>query len=140
MLTDDFERFENAVRGLEFTYGKKVSDEAMQQYWMALKDLPFEVVSERIKLHTRYGKFFPKPVELRPKDERPLSSGNDPVFAGLGKRADARLDELCKTDRSEWLRQVSPKIYEAGRNRGMSDQEIAQKLRDYAPWNGRATG
>lgn len=135
MLKEDFARFEVCMRKLEEIYGKKVSDSAMQAYWQALRDMPYQQVEERINTHIRYAKFFPKPLEIRPKEDRPKErdAASDGAFRDAERRADANLDELCATDRAEWLRVVSPKVYELGKAKGMLDGEIAQKLRDYQP-------
>lgn len=130
MLADDFVRFEKAIRGLEFTYGKKVSEEAMQQYWRALKDLPFEQVNERIQSHARYSKFFPKPVELRPKEQKPQDK--DPAYEALKAKYERdefeRLERLRMEHPQEWLRILRPKCHAMGRERGMTYEQVEAKL------------
>lgn len=136
MLAEDFVRFEKAIRGLEFTYGKKISDEAMQQYWRALKDLPFDQVSERIQTHTRYAKFFPKPVELRPKEDRPKEIVPDGAFIDGERRAAANLEELRRFRPQMWLEIVRPKVHEVGKRKGMSFAEIEAKLQSAVECSG----
>lgn len=135
MLKDDFVRFEACMRRLEEIYGKKVSDSAMQAYWNALRDMPYQQVEERINSHIRYAKFFPKPLEIRPKEDRPKDrdANSDANFRDAQRRSDENLDELWGKDRNEWLRIVSPKVYELGRAKGMWDGQIAQKLENYRP-------
>ena len=128
MLAEDFVRFEKAVRGLEFTYAKKISDEAMQQYWRALRDLPFDQVSERIQTHIRYSKFFPKPVDLRPREGRPKEVIQDGALAEGERRSAVNLEELRRFRPKVWLEIVRPKVHEVGKRKGMSFAEIEAKL------------
>lgn len=132
MLAEDFQRFETAIRKLEDIYSKKITDDAVRAFWLALKDLPFQQVSERIDAHIRYAKFFPKPVELRPKEERPKEKDAtfDAAFREAERLANERLEGLRVSDPQEWLRQVSPKVYEMGRARGMPDGLIDHKLQE----------
>ena len=77
MHRPDFEPFRAQLNALAGIFGKKPPDDLqVQAYWNALRDLPLELVEQGVRHHIRYGKFFPKPVELRPKDERP---GGGPV-------------------------------------------------------------
>lgn len=139
MLRDDFMRFEKAIRGLEFTYGKKISDEAMQQYWAALKDLAFEQVNECIQRHIRYAKFFPKPVELRPKEDKPALK--DPAFEAMKAEYERKefdeMEGLRMRDPVEWMRIVRPKCQEIGLARGMTHAQIEAKLQAAAECVGR---
>lgn len=71
MYAQDFDRFRKVMDTLAELFAKpKLSDDAMGAYWEALKDLHIAVVEREAKSHGRYGKFFPKPVELRPKTEK----------------------------------------------------------------------
>jgi hypothetical protein len=73
MHNPDRKQFGELMDQLGITFGKNVDDELRQVYWMALRDQPWEIVQQCANTHTRYGKFFPKPSELRPKDEnKPL--------------------------------------------------------------------
>jgi hypothetical protein len=69
MIAAEFDRFVELVRKLEKLYGKTIDDETMQMYWGALKELPFATIERKINDHIKRAKFFPKPVELRPKEE-----------------------------------------------------------------------
>lgn len=72
MYAQDFDRFRKVMDTLAELFSKpKMSDDAMGAYWEALKDLHIAVVEREAKHHGRYAKFFPKPVELRPKTEKP---------------------------------------------------------------------
>jgi hypothetical protein len=100
VLKEDFQRFRDCMRRLEGIYSKQIPDDVMQAYWGALKDLPFELVRERIDSHIRYGKFFPKPQEIRPKEERPKerNAAGDAAVADAEKSCIANLEELRRED------------------------------------------
>jgi hypothetical protein len=68
MHQDEFAGFERTLRQLGEAFNRKLTDELVQAYWKALKDLPLSAAQRCADTHMRYGKFFPKPVELRPKD------------------------------------------------------------------------
>jgi hypothetical protein len=106
MLMDDFPRFETAIRKLEGIYSKKIADDAVQAYWRALKDLPFQQVEERINSHTRYGKFFPKPAELRPREEKPPVVADAVAFKHAEGVAAKNLETLKHEDYSKWSLEV----------------------------------
>jgi len=57
--------------------GVEKVDDLIPQYWNALKDQHIESVKRCAARHMRYGKFFPKPWELRPKDSRPVGEESD---------------------------------------------------------------
>jgi hypothetical protein len=101
MHSPDKRNFDQLMDTLGETFGKPVTDLMKQTYWVALKDQPWEVVEICAKSHSRYGKFFPKPAELRPKDEKRLHQDT----AGL----DA--SEKFITDTWEQLRQRDPEQY-----------------------------
>lgn len=79
MLQGDYDQFEGILRQLSEAFGKKLTNDATQAYWRALKDLTLPVVTRQAESHLRYGKFFPKPAELRPKDA-PAEKKPDPDF------------------------------------------------------------
>ena len=108
MLAEDFPRFETTVRSLEDMYGKKITDATMQTYWRALKDLPYEQIEERVRIHARFGKFFPKPMELRPKEDRPKeNSAGDAAFAAAEQASVRYLEELRREDPKKWIKEVA---------------------------------
>lgn len=133
MYATDFDSF-NAILGkLGAAFGKELTNEARAAYWEALKDQPLALVQERATAHARHGKFFPKPFELRPKDDKARTPPHDSeAFREGEKRAHDRLEALCRDEPLEWLRQVSPKVYELGRAKGMPDGLIESRLNAYA--------
>jgi hypothetical protein len=110
MLKEDFASFEAAMGRLEDIYGKEMDDDAVQGYWQALRDLPFQRVLERIESHIRFGKFFPKPAELRPK-EQPKASARDAAMDAAFREGEARairnLEEQRRLDPEKWAREVN---------------------------------
>lgn len=71
MLSAEFPQFEHEIRRLEKLFGKRdLDDELIQVYWGALKDLQFPVFKRFVERHEKYGKFFPKPSELRGKEDK----------------------------------------------------------------------
>lgn len=75
MHTVDTDEFAKLMHGLVLVFalpkGIETVDVLITPYWNALLDLPIETVRRELARHTRYGKFFPKPAELRPKDSKP---------------------------------------------------------------------
>jgi hypothetical protein len=68
----DWDRFRTLLNNLAAIYGKKPPEDGLlQAYWQALRDLPIELVEQAAAYHQRYGKHFPRPVELRPRDDKP---------------------------------------------------------------------
>jgi hypothetical protein len=79
MVQGDFEEFVVVLKQLSEAFGKKLTDELTQAYWKALRDLTLPIVTRMADSHLRYGKFWPKPSELRPKDAPPERKP-DPAF------------------------------------------------------------
>lgn len=102
----DFDSFASVLGKLATVYGKKLDDELVQAYWSALKDQTLSAIIDLSMKHMRYGKFFPKPVELRPKDSRdkPMehSSSNK-----AEERAMRRLEDQRRTDPRGWLKTMA---------------------------------
>lgn len=102
----DFDSFSGVLRKLATVYGKKLDDELVQAYWSALKDQSLIAIIELSTTHMRYGKFFPKPVELRPKDAR-----DKPMEHGKSQKADERamrrLEDQRRMDPRGWLKTMS---------------------------------
>lgn len=72
MHAPDFDRFRALLDQLAALFSREKPDDVLvQAYWNSLRDLPIEIVEACAKSHQRYGKFFPKPYELRPKDDKP---------------------------------------------------------------------
>lgn len=80
MLVAEFADFEALLRKHSQVYSKKLTDEMVQGYWEALKDLALPTVRRCGDNHLRYSKFFPKPMELRPRDDNPKSVKEDHAF------------------------------------------------------------
>jgi hypothetical protein len=108
MYPTDFELFTGLLRQLSEVFSKKLSDEMVQAYWGALKDQPLPIVRRLADQHTRYQKFFPKPFELRPKEERPVSrdAKADADFKFAEARCIANLEDLRRKDPDRWQSHV----------------------------------
>ena len=110
MYSTDTDAFRELLSKLAVLFGKDLTPELTTLYWEALKDQPIGVVERQGAYHMRYGKFFPKPVELRPKDER-AKGAPDPVGEARFKEAEARavanLEELRKENPEAWKREVA---------------------------------
>ena len=130
--------FLKVLSDLAELFGRELKPSVVDLYWDALKDLALSTVQAMAKSHARGGRFFPKPLELRPVEQRalPVVVLSEEFKAGE-KRANARLDELWHFDRVEWLRQVGPRVRELGLAKGMLLGEIEQKLQSYRPRSAR---
>lgn len=109
MHQNDFVDFAALLRKLSEVFAKKLTDETTQAYWGALKDQPLSTVTRLVDQHTRYGKFFPKPVELRPKEDKPAvtrDSAGDAKFREGEARCVANLEELRHQDPIRWEHEV----------------------------------
>src|SRR5206468_676392 len=109
MHQTDFEDFAKTLHKLAAVFTKKLSDEFIQAYWEALKDEPLSTVTRLADQHTRYGKFFPKPVELRPKEEKPPKSKDlegEAKFREGEARAIANLEEIRRDNPAAWRNNV----------------------------------
>lgn len=99
MFAAEFSEFEKLLRQHSWVYGKKLTDEAVQGYWDSLKDLAFPVIKRCADFHLRHAKFFPKPCELRPKDEKPASGvKTDHTFQTAVEQNLRHWDELLRKD------------------------------------------
>lgn len=98
MQSSEFPLFDALLRQLGGVFGKKVDDDMAQSYWRALQDQSFGSVRKYADKHTRNSKFFPKPAELRPKDEKPISGKPDPTFDEALARNKRNLDEWLLND------------------------------------------
>lgn len=95
----DFEAFTGILRRLGAVYGKKLEDDIVASYWQALKDRPLRSVEEQADKHLKQSKFFPKPVELRPK----IEMGLDGRLDRADKRTIERLEDLRRSDPEAWI-------------------------------------
>ena len=108
MHQSDFEGFSALLQRVAAVYGKKLDDKLVQGYWDTLKDQTLTTITELANSHTRYGKFFPKPIELRPKDDKPEPT-SDGKFEEGEERAMRNLEELRRTNPEEWFTRVGEK-------------------------------
>lgn len=96
MHKPDFENFRALLDQLADTFSRKRPDDLqVQAYWNALRDLPLEFVQQGARHHTRYGRFFPKPAELRPKDDKPAGGpAHDGAFHSATAQCERNWAEL----------------------------------------------
>lgn len=107
MLASEFAEFESIVRRLEKIFTKKLDDETIQAYWGALKDLSLATFRRFAERHEKHGKFFPKPSELRPKEDKLPPVSDATSMRSHDEIAIRRLEELRQKDPAEWERQVA---------------------------------
>ena len=81
MYTTDFDRFRAALETHGEVFGKPVTDKLASAYWEALKDQHITAFERAAAHHLRYGKFFPKPTELRPKTDKAPEPQDDKAIA-----------------------------------------------------------
>lgn len=108
MHQGDFQAFTTLMQRFAAVFSKKLSDDIVQGYWTALKDQSLSTIEELGNKHTRYGKFFPKPIELRPKDEKPATA-SDGKFEAAEEDAMENLEELRRSSPREWIKRVGEK-------------------------------
>lgn len=94
----DFDDFSDVIRRMCVVFGKKATDELVNSYWDALKDLTLPIVRRCAENHARFGKFFPKPSELRPKDDTPQSVKEDKGFEAAVQENIRNWDERLAKD------------------------------------------
>lgn len=93
MLAGDQDEFDALLKQLGEVFNRKIEDTLAKTYWNALKDLPLPTVVRYADKHIRHGKFFPKPFELRPRDEPKAEESN---------AAKAAHDEALRFNRETW--------------------------------------
>lgn len=108
----DFEDFAALIGRMCTVFGKKPSDELVSSYWEALKDLALPVVKRCADNHARYGKFFPKPYDLRPKDDTGHGVKEDKDFKAALEQNIRNWDERLRADPKEGMRLLR-EAYEA---------------------------
>lgn len=114
MLASDFDAFSTAMVGLaRGLRAKEPDDDDLQFYWRALKDLHVSAVMRRIEDWPKRSKFWPKPFELRPKDDRQTSE--EP----LAERAKIRAAIEANSENWHEMRTKDPELYRI--ERGISD-------------------
>lgn len=105
MYQTDFDSFALLLKNLGEVFGKPPTDTTTQAYWRALKDQPIEVVRRMAEVHTQRGRYFPKPAELRPKEDRPAVSRDaamEAAFKEGEQRAVTNLDEVRRENPEQW--------------------------------------
>jgi hypothetical protein len=109
MLTSDLPEFEAIIESCEKVFGKELDDDTVRVYWDALKDLSLATFRRLAEHHIRNGKFFPKPFELRPKEERGVvrDAAGDASFREAEARCVANLEDLRRRDPAQWSARVS---------------------------------
>lgn len=106
MHQGDFDGFRALMERAGKLYGKKLDDDMIQGYWRALKDQTLTTVTERVESHIRYQKFFPKPIEMRPKEEKQPQTP-DGKFEEGEERAMRRLEDKRRNDPQGWIEEIS---------------------------------
>lgn len=111
MQRSDFADFRALLDRSAEVYGKpKPSDALIEAYWSSLLDVNFAIVRRCAEAHLKHGKFFPKPAELRPKEDKPAVVRDptaDAAFREGERRAVANLEELRREDPDEWRQRAS---------------------------------
>ena len=103
MHTSDVEDFTAILRGLGTAFSKPITDDLRSVYWEALKDQPIGVIRARAEEHTRRGKFFPKPQELRARDDpRPMPIERS--FVEAERLCVQHLEQLRAERGEDWFR------------------------------------
>jgi hypothetical protein len=112
VLATEFPEFESILQRHAQVYAKKITDDLAQAYWVALKDISFATVRRCADNHLRFGKFFPKPSELRPRDELPTSVKEDHAFKAALDQNIRNWDERIRLDPVNGM-ELLRKAYEA---------------------------
>lgn len=109
MIAEDMPAFEELLSTLGTTFGKDVSQALRDAYWAALKDLSLSTIKAVAQQHVRYSKFFPKPVELRPREARE---------AGMAPSSNTEFNAICEKRNREmdWERAQRPIAFAIGFN------------------------
>jgi len=108
MLASEYTAFEALMQRFEKIFGKPIDDETMQLYFNSLRDVPLGIVRKKAEDYLKRAKFFPKPVDLRPKDDGPIRDAADDVaFRKAEDQAIRNLEELRTRDPEEWVRRVA---------------------------------
>lgn len=102
----DFDDFSDLIRRMCVVFGKKATDELVNSYWDALKDLTLPIIERCADNHARYGKFFPKPIDLRPKDDAPATVKEDKDFQAAVAQNIRNWEERLARDPVKGLEQL----------------------------------
>lgn len=106
MYSADHEAFVELLDQLAMIFGrKKPTDEFVKGYWHALRDVTLQTMRECAERHMRHGKFFPKPFELRPHDDKP------PTQESQASRATFEAGQRFNVESWEFLRAADPELH-----------------------------
>jgi hypothetical protein len=135
---DDTLAFSQLLTQLHTVFGgNKPDQDTVNAYWSALKDLPFSTLQAVAQQHLRYGKFFPKPMELRPREDRAprMTESDSEALKAAQEQRNRDLD---------WERVLDPISFALRYNEGFSlrrlgelregDPDYAAALREYRYW------
>jgi hypothetical protein len=113
MQTGDFPTFRGELNAMAVVFSKVLEDSLVQMYWDALKDQSLAGFKERCRVHLKKGKFFPKPAELRPKEEKEQiqlsANARRSVHLGMlelaekDPRHNGYLKSVLKQNAKDWL-------------------------------------
>lgn len=110
MYRTDHADFTAILEGCAKVFGpKELTNDLKTTYWDALKDIPLQQIRELANAHMKRGKFFPKPTELRPKEEKPDASRTaamDAAFQEGEKRSVENLEDLRRSRPEFWRNDV----------------------------------
>lgn len=109
MFATDVREFNSVLERCAQVFGpKELPNDLKTSYWDALKDIPLQQVKELATAHMKRGKFFPKPTELRPKDDRKdtRTAAMDAQFQEGEKRAIGNLEFLKRENPARYLLDV----------------------------------
>ena len=95
MFKPDTGRFNELMEQLGEAFDKPPTPAQVDLYWNALKDLPYEIVEACAQGHMRFGKFFPKASELRPKGDKPPIA-TDPQAMDAAEKASVKTWEALR--------------------------------------------
>ena len=108
MLASEYNQFEALMQRFEKIFGKSIDDETMKLYFDSLREIPLGIVRKKAEEYLKRAKFFPKPVDLRPKDAAPVRDAADDVaFKAAEEQAMRNLEELRARNPEEWMRRVA---------------------------------
>lgn len=117
MYKTDFPDFQKTIDRCADAFSKpRPNDEILQTYWRALQDQSIESVRQCADKHIRYGKFFPKPYELRPKDDKPATNVS----------ADEKFMAAMRDNARYWLSRLKEDGEEQCRKEGLGARAIEQ--------------
>lgn len=64
MLTTERQEFRKTLERLGRVFSRQITEELLDDYWIALRDLPLAAFQRRATWCTQHGKYFPRPREL----------------------------------------------------------------------------